>query len=101
MERNELPDLHGRAAQARKPRCQSARIGSGKERAAKVAPLASRESAEPLCGGADRELPRRDTEAGEPAEAGLRNRSGCRFAHRAVCRGAQVHHELYAAHVFE
>jgi hypothetical protein len=82
LERNQLPDLHGCAAQTGKPCREPSRIGSGKQRASKAGSFTARESSEPLRDRAYREFPRRKAYARNPAEAGLGNRSGWRFRHR-------------------
>jgi hypothetical protein len=82
LERNELPDLHGCAAQPGKPGREPARIGAGQQRTSKVASFAARESSQPLRRRAYRELSRRKAYARDPAEAGPGNRGGCRFMHR-------------------
>ena len=76
LERHELPDLHGRAAQAGKPCREPSRVGAGQQRAAEVGRFAARESPQPLRGRADGELSRRKPDARETAEAGLGNRGG-------------------------
>ena len=80
LQRHELPDLHGRAAQPPEPGREPRRVGRGKERLAEFGRLPAREAAEPLGGGTEGELPGRHADPGESFEAGLGDGRGGRLA---------------------